>query len=68
VEPLFQGGSGLANFGTKVAPSLNGADLSFMNSVAGFYLKSQVAQISYMILRIFMSKERLSLEILSSLA
>ncbi len=26
--------SGLASFGTKVFPSLNGVDLSFMNSVA----------------------------------
>jgi hypothetical protein len=41
--------SGLASFGAKVAPSLNGVDLSFTNSVAGSYLKSQVAQISYMI-------------------
>jgi hypothetical protein len=30
--------SGLASFGAKVAPSLNGVDLSFKNSVAGSYL------------------------------
>ncbi len=41
--------SGSASFGTKVAPSLNGVDPSFMNSVAGSYLEGQVAQISYMI-------------------
>ncbi len=29
--------SGSASFGTKVAPSLNGVDPSFMNSVAGSY-------------------------------
>ncbi len=29
--------SGSASFGTKVAPSLNGVDLSFINSVAGSY-------------------------------
>jgi hypothetical protein len=40
--------SGSASFGTKVVPSLNGVDMSFMNSVAGSYLSSQVAQISYM--------------------
>jgi hypothetical protein len=41
--------SGSASFGTKVVPSLNKVDLSFMNSVAGSYSQSQVAQISYMI-------------------
>ncbi len=30
--------SGSASFGAKVAPSLNGVDPSFMNSVAGSYL------------------------------
>jgi hypothetical protein len=30
--------SGSASFGTKVVPSLNGVDQSFMNSVAGPYL------------------------------
>ncbi len=29
--------SGSASFGAKVAPSLNGEDPSFMNSVAGSY-------------------------------
>ncbi len=29
--------SGLASFGPKVVQSLNGVDLSFMNSVAGSY-------------------------------
>jgi len=29
--------SGSASFDTKVAPSLNGVDPSFMNSVAGSY-------------------------------
>jgi hypothetical protein len=32
-------------FGANVAPSSNGVDPSFMNSVAGSYLSSQVAQI-----------------------
>ncbi len=30
--------SGLASFGAKVTPSLNGVDPSVMNSVAGSYL------------------------------
>jgi hypothetical protein len=38
VGPLFQEESGSASFGAKVAPSLNGVDPSFMNSVAGSYL------------------------------
>ncbi len=38
--------SGSASFGAK---ALNGVDLSVVNSVAGSYLKSQVAQISHMI-------------------
>ncbi len=38
VEPLLQKESGSASFGAKVAPSLNGVDPSFVNSVAGFYL------------------------------
>jgi hypothetical protein len=54
VEPLFQEKSGLASFGAKVASSLNGMDLSFMKSVAGFYLLSQVAQIFYMIEQLFL--------------
>ncbi len=49
VELLFQEESGSATFGAKVATSLNGMDPSFMTSVAGSYLYSQVAQISYMI-------------------
>jgi hypothetical protein len=32
-EPLLQKESDSDSFGTKVAPSLNGADPSFMNSV-----------------------------------
>ncbi len=38
VEPHFQDESRSASFGAKVAPSLNGVDRSFMNSVAGSYL------------------------------
>ncbi len=38
VELLFQEESRSASFGAKVVPSLNGVDLSFMNSVAGSYL------------------------------
>ncbi len=38
VEPLFQEERGSDSFGAKVAPSLNGVDPSFMNSVAGSYL------------------------------
>jgi hypothetical protein len=38
VELLLQKESGSASFGTKVASSLNGVDLSFINSVAGSYL------------------------------
>jgi hypothetical protein len=41
--------SGSVSFGTKVAPSLNRVDPSFMNSVAGSILSSQMAKISYMI-------------------
>ncbi len=35
VEPLLQRKADPASFGAKVVPSLNGADLSFMNSVTG---------------------------------
>ncbi len=38
VELLLQMESGSASFGAKVAPSLNGVDPSFVNSVAGSYL------------------------------
>ncbi len=38
VELLLQKESGSASFGTKVAPSLNGVDLSFMSSADGSYL------------------------------
>ncbi len=38
VESTFQRESGSASLGTKVKPSLNGVDLSFMNSFAGSYL------------------------------
>jgi hypothetical protein len=37
-ELLFQEESRSASVGDKVAPSLNGVDPSFMNSVAGSYL------------------------------
>jgi hypothetical protein len=37
VEPLLQYESRSAGFGAKVAPSLNGVDLSFMSSVSGSY-------------------------------
>ncbi len=49
MELTFKEESGSASFGTKVMPSLNGVDPSFINSVAGSYLLSQVAEISYMI-------------------
>ncbi len=35
MEPLVQKESGSASFGAKVAPSLQRADPSFMNLVAG---------------------------------
>jgi hypothetical protein len=38
VEPLLQKESGSASFGAKMAPSLNGVDPSFVNSVVGLYL------------------------------
>jgi hypothetical protein len=38
MELLLQKESRSASFGTKVAPYLNGVDLSFMNSIAGSYL------------------------------
>ncbi len=38
VELTFQRESGLASFGAKVVPSLNGVDPSFTNLVAGSYL------------------------------
>ncbi len=50
-EPLLQKESQSASFGTKLVPSLNGVDPSFMNSVAGSYLSS--AQISYTISMFF---------------
>jgi hypothetical protein len=48
-ELLLQNGSGSASFDASLMSSLNGVDPSFMNSVAGSYLQSQEAQISYMI-------------------
>jgi hypothetical protein len=41
-ESLLQKESGSDSLGAKVAPSLNGVDPSFMNSVAGSYLQSKV--------------------------
>ncbi len=38
LDPVIKGESGFSSFGAKVAPSLNGADPSFMNLVAGSYL------------------------------
>ena len=37
----WSGPSGSASFGAKVASSLNGVDLSFMNSVVGSYCKAK---------------------------
>ncbi len=51
VEPLLQKESGSASFGTKVVPSLNGVDPSFMNSVTGSACREQSAQIYYMIVK-----------------
>jgi hypothetical protein len=42
VEQLIQKESGLATFGAKLAPSLNGADPSFMNSVTGSVCRGKV--------------------------
>jgi hypothetical protein len=42
VDLFFHQKGGSASFGAKVAPSLNGVDLSFVNSVAGSYLLSKV--------------------------
>jgi hypothetical protein len=47
VEQLIQKESGSANFGTKLAPSLNGADLSFMNSVTGSVCRAKCSNILY---------------------
>jgi hypothetical protein len=45
VEPLIQRESGSANFGTKLVPSLNGADPSFMNSVTGSVCRAKCSNI-----------------------
>jgi hypothetical protein len=45
VEPLLQKESGLASFGTKVAPSLNGEEMSFMNSVTGSACRAKCSDI-----------------------
>ncbi len=46
VELLLQKATGLASFGAKVAPSLNGVDLSFMNSVIGSVCREKCSNIS----------------------
>ncbi len=45
VEPLIQKESRSANFGAKLVPSLNGADLSFMNSVTGSVCRAKCLNI-----------------------
>ncbi len=45
VEPLLQKESRSASFGAKVAPSLNGADLSFVNSVTGSACRAKCSNI-----------------------
>ncbi len=45
VEPLLQKESGSASFGAKVVPSLNRADLSFMNSVTGSACRAKCSNI-----------------------
>jgi hypothetical protein len=45
VEPLLQKESRSAGFGAKVAPSLNGADLSFVNSVTGSACRAKCSNI-----------------------
>jgi hypothetical protein len=42
VELLLHQKGGLSSFGAKVVPSLNGVDLSFVDSVAGSYLQIKV--------------------------
>jgi hypothetical protein len=45
VELLLQKESGSASFGAKVAPSLNGVDLIFMNSVTGSACRAKCSNI-----------------------
>ncbi len=45
VEPLLKKESGSASFGAKVAPSLNGANLSSMNSVTGSTCRAKCSNI-----------------------
>ncbi len=45
VEPLIQMESRLANFGAKLAPSSNGVDPSFMNSVTGSVCRAKCSNI-----------------------
>ncbi len=45
VEPLLQKESESASFGTKGVPSLNGADLSSMNSVTGSACRAKCSNI-----------------------
>jgi hypothetical protein len=47
VELLLQKESGLASFGAKAAPSLNGADLSSMSSVTGSACRAKYSNILY---------------------
>jgi hypothetical protein len=47
VELLLKKESGSASFGTKAALSLNGADLSSMNSVTGSACRAKCSNILY---------------------
>jgi hypothetical protein len=50
VEPLLQKDSRSASFGAKVVPSLQRADLSFMNSVTGSVCRAKCSNLSYRII------------------
>ncbi len=57
VELLVQKESGSARFGTKVAPFLQRADMSFMNSVAGSICRAKCSNILQDIFKIVTDSE-----------
>jgi hypothetical protein len=56
VELLFQQKGGLASFGAKVALSLNGVDLSCMNSITGSTCRAKCSNILHDKRKLFSDK------------
>jgi hypothetical protein len=56
---LIQKESGSASFGAKVVPSLQRADLSFMNSVTGSICRAKCSKKQFLSFLVIINKEKI---------